>query len=268
MKIPYSEQFSLSIQRWLPWNLDSETAYVGSLGRRLLTEPDINQPTWLSLVNAQSTANINTLRPYAGYWTIQQFQSVGTSNYHGLQVKLTRRAGNVLFNAPYKWAKNLCDSPSDTENNFNVYNRKAFYGPCYSGNAGSSVDVRHAFVGTFTWDLPKLLGRPVDLRAPLGCWQFSTITRMQSGSYYSIVGSTAILGTRLADYVGGPTTLPNRGPNGWINPAAFTSAPQARYGNSGAGNVEGPGLQLVNMSVPRMFNSSRLPARILRERSS
>src|SRR5207302_1466204 len=37
LKIPYSEQFSFSIQRELPLKLFLETAYVGSLGRHLLT---------------------------------------------------------------------------------------------------------------------------------------------------------------------------------------------------------------------------------------
>src|SRR5207302_10027515 len=42
LKIPYSEQFSFGIQRELPKGLFAEATYVGTLGRHLLDEPDIN----------------------------------------------------------------------------------------------------------------------------------------------------------------------------------------------------------------------------------
>lgn len=48
--------------------------------------------------------------------------------------------------------------------------------------------------------------------------------------------------------------LPNAGPNGWFNPAAFTAAPQGRWGTAGPGDVEGPGMQIYNLSVTRFFN--------------
>src|ERR1019366_10431312 len=82
LKIPYSEQVSFGIQRELPQHLFTEVDYVGTFGRHLLIEPDINQPSWAVLGAASSTANLNSLRPYAGYSIIQQFLSAGTSNYH------------------------------------------------------------------------------------------------------------------------------------------------------------------------------------------
>jgi hypothetical protein len=253
LKIPYSEQVSFGIQRELPQKLFAEVDYVGSFGRHLLTEPDINQPSWAALVAAPSTANLNSLRPFAGYSTIQQFISAGTSNYHALQARLERRAGRVLFTAAYTFSKNLSDASSDTENNFNYFNVHATYGPAYSSNAGASIDVRHAFVGTMIWNLPELRNQSRILRAPLGGWQFSSIIHVQSGFYYSIMGST-LLGTRMADYVGGPGVLPDPGPNGWFNPAAFAAAPQGRWGTAGAGDVEGPGMQLYNLSLTRFFS--------------
>jgi hypothetical protein len=217
---------------------------VGSLGRHLLTEPDINQPTWAVLAAAPSTANVNTLRPYAGYSIIQQFLSAGTSNYHGLQLKVERRLGRVQLMTAYTFSKNLSNAASDTENNFNYYNLKATYGPAYSSNSGSSIDVRHALVGTLVWYLPDLGSRKPYLRVPLGGWQLSSIIHVQTGFYYTVTGSTALLsGSRVADYIGGPAVLPNPGPNGWINPAAFAAAPQGRFGLAGTGDVEGPNFQ-------------------------
>jgi len=253
VKTPYSEQFSFGIQRELPMKLFGEATYVGSLGRHLIIEPDINQPTWNTLSNVASTTNENSIRPFPGYSTIQQFLSAGTSNYHGLQTKLSRRAGRVLFTTGYTWSKNLADSMSDTENNLNYYNVKAMYGPAYSGNAGSSIDVRHVFFGTFVMYLPDLKGQSRLVSTPFGGWQLSGILHAQTGFYYTVTGSTAILGTRVADYIGGPAVLPNPGVNGWINPAAFTAAPQNRWGLSGAGNVQGPGMQTYNLSLTKFF---------------
>jgi hypothetical protein len=67
------------------------------------------------------------------------------------------------------------------------------------------------------------------------------------------MGSTRILGTRPANYIGGPGVLPNPGANGWFNPAAFTAAAQGSYGTSGAGNVQGPGMQIYNLSLSKFF---------------
>jgi hypothetical protein len=252
VKTPYSEQISVGIQRELPWNLFTEVDYVGTFGRRLLTEPDINQPSWAVLAAAPS-ANINSLRPYAGYSTIQQFISEGTSNYHALQARLDRRVGHVMFTAAYTFSKNLSDAPSDTLNQYNYFDLHATYGPAFSSNSGSSIDVRHVFVGTVVWELPQFRGQSLLVRAPFGGWQLSGIIHLQSGFYYTVTGSTSI-GTRTADYIGGPAVLSNPGPDGWINPAAFVTAPNDRWGTAGAGDVEGPGMQIYNLSVTRIFN--------------
>ncbi len=257
VKTPYTEQFSFGIQRELPLHLFLETDYVGTLGRRLIVEPDINQPTFAAIGNVASTTNENSLRPFAGYSTIQEFISEGTSNYHALQVKVTRRAGRVLFTTGYTWSKNLSDSNSDTENDLDYYNVHLLYGPAYSGNAGSSFDVRHAFVGTFIWSMPDLKGQSRYLRGPFGGWQLSGIVHVQTGFYFTVTGSTAILGTRVADYLGGSVQLPNPGANGWINPAAFAAAPTTRWGTAGPGDVEGPGMQIYNLSLTKFFNIAR-----------
>jgi hypothetical protein len=247
LKIPYSEQFSLGIQRDLPRHLFFEATYLGTLGRHLLVEPDINQPGFDALGGVASTTNINTLRPFPGYSTIQQFMSAATSNYHALQTQLSRRLGSVTFTAAYTWSKALGNASSDTTNDKDYYNLYWMYGPL-------SYDATHVFTGSFVWDLPKLKGQPALLRVPLSNWQVSGIIHLQSGFADNIVGNTTVLtGSREADYISGPTMLPNPGPDGWFNPAAFTSAPQGRFGNSGNGNGRDPGLQLYNFSVARFF---------------
>jgi hypothetical protein len=248
LKVPYSEQFSFSVQHDLPFHLFAEADYVGTLGRHLLVEPDMNQPTFAVLGAASSKANINTLRPYTGYSVIQQFMSAATSNYHALQLQLSRRMGNVTFTAAYTFSKALGNASSDTQNDKNYYDLYTMYGPL-------SFDASHVFTGSFVYSLPKLQSRPLLLRAPLGNWQISGIIHLQSGFPDNIVGNTTVLtGSREADYVGGPAILSNKGADGWYNPAAFTPAPQGRFGNSGYGNLRQPGLQQYNLSAARFFN--------------
>lgn len=247
LKIPYSEQFSLGVQRELPMRMFLETDYVGTFAHHLLTEPDINQPTFATLAAVGSTTNENYIRPYAGYSQIRQFLSVANSNYNSLQVKLSRRAGNVLFTAAYTWSKALGDAGSDTENDLNYYNLRAFYGPL-------SYDATNVFVGSFVWGLPGLTNRPAYIRGPLGAWQLSGIIHVQSGFPYTMTGNTPILGARVANYVGGPGVLPNAGPDGWFNPAAFAPAGQAVWGTAGPGDVRGPGMQIYDLSLMKFFN--------------
>jgi hypothetical protein len=248
LHVPYSEQFSFGVQRDLPLHLFLETDYLGTLGRHLLVEPDMNQPTFAVLGAAASTANINALRPLAGYSTVQQFMSAATSNYHALQVQLSRRLGAATFTAAYTFSKALGNASGDTENDKDYENLYWMYGPL-------SFDTTHVFTGSFVWTLPRLKGQPAFLRAPFGNWQVSGIIHLQSGFADNIIGNTTVLtGSREADYLGGPTLLSNPGPDGWFNPAAFGPAPQGRFGNSGNGNVRDPGLQLYNFSVARFFN--------------
>jgi hypothetical protein len=247
MKVPYSEQFSIGIQRELPSGIFFEVEGVGTLSRHLLVEPDINQPSFAVAGSVASTTNENSIRPFPGFSTIQQFISEATGNYYALQSKVTRRAGRVLFTAGYTFSKILTDASSDTQNDENYFNIHTYYGP-------ATFDVRHAGVGTAIWMLPEMRNRSRLVREPLGGWRVSTIVHLQSGFYQTVSGSTAILGTRLADYAGGPTVLPNPGPNGWYNPAAFAAAPTGRWGTSASGNIEGPGLSTYNISAMKYFS--------------
>ncbi len=253
LKVPYSEQFSFGIQRELPMKMFLQANYVGTLGRHLLAEPDINQPSWYVLQNVASTTNENSIRPYPGYSTIQQFMSAATSNYHALQVQVSRRMAGVEFTGAYTWSKLLTDASSDTANDLNAFNLKTMYGPASSTSSAGGMDVRQAFVGTFVWYLPKLTGQKAFVRQTVGGWQLSGIIHLQTGFYYTVTANTSVLGARLANYNGGSWLLPNPGPNGWFNPAVFSAPAQGVWGTAGAGDVQGPGLQQYNLSATKFF---------------
>jgi hypothetical protein len=252
LKLPYTENFSVSIQRELPRGFLVEAAYVGNLGRRLLRSPDINQPPFDALVAnaalpAAQRVSTNTLRPFKGYSSILERLSDATSNYHALQLYTTKRAGDLTLTASYTFSKVLTDASAEGDNPEDPANRHYSYGP-------ATFDRRHIFVGTYSYQLPFARHWTNPSRFIVAGWQFSGINRFQSGPYYTISGNTSI-GVRRADYLGGSVLLPEgqRSVNTYLNPAAFAPAPNGRRGNSGVGNVRGPGLLLWDVSLRKEF---------------
>ena len=256
LDIAYSENFSLGVQRELPRGYFVEATYVGNLGRHLIRQPDINQPLFAALTanlpaNGGPNANINALRPYKGYNRILYRLSDANSNYNGLQLYAAKRKGALELTASYTWSKALTDTSGNGDTvdvGEDPFNRRSNHGL-------ATFDRRHIFVATYDYQLPFFSKMDGIGGAVLSGWEISGITRYQSGPYLTVTGNTAI-GTRRADYVGGPILLDNPGPNGWINPAAFAAAPATRRGNSGVGIVQGPNLQTWDFSLRKQFRIS------------
>ncbi len=248
LKIPYTMNWSLSVQRELPRGVFLEVAYVSNNGRHLLRQPDVNQATFevlaanAALPSAQR-ASTNALRPYKGFSQIRMRLSDSTSNYNALQVYATKRKGNLTMTTTYTWSKALSDSSGNGDNLEDPFNRRFNYGP-------TTFDRRHIFVTTYTYRIPWKWAA----RAVLGGWGVSGITRAQAGQLYSPAGNTST-GTRRADYLGGPVELPSdqRTTDRWFNTAAFRTAPDTSRGNAGVGIIPGPGLYLWDFSLRKRF---------------
>ena len=250
LNIAYSMNFSVGLQRELPRGFFIETNYVGNLGRHLIRQPDLNQPV-LSTILANPGVTTDALRPYKGFTQILYRLSDANSNYHGMQLYAAKRKGNLELTASYTFSKALTDTSGNGDNidaGEDPFNRHTNYGL-------ATFDRRHIFVTTYDYRVPFFSKMKGVGGVVLSGWEISGITRYQSGPYFTILASTAI-GTRRADYLGGPVLLPNPGGNGWINPDAFAAAPANRRGNSGVGNVQGPSLQTWDFSMRKQFTLS------------
>src|SRR5215831_3892908 len=251
LKISYSMNFSLGVQRELPHGFFAEATYVGNLGRHLIRQPDLNAAPFAALAaNAASASpvSVSFFRPYKGFSQILYRMSDANSNYHGAQFYGAKRTGNLEFTASYTWSKVLTDTSGNGDAldvGEDPFNRHYNYGP-------ATFDRRHIFVVTYDYQIPFLRDKKGIEGAVLSGWQISGITRYQSGQYLTVTGTTSI-GGRRADYLGGPVLLPHPGPDGWINPAAFAAAPDGRRGNSGVGTVTGPSLYLWDFSIRKQF---------------
>lgn len=240
--------FSLGVQRELPFGIFVEANAVGNLGRHLTRQVDLNSVTF-DTVNANPTTPVAALRRYKGYSNINQRRSDANSYYYAMQLYAAKRKGDLLATVSYTWSKVLTDANVLTEAAEEGYiNRKFNFGP-------ATFDRRHVFVATYTYALPFFKKSSGFVRTLLNGYEISGITRLQSGRPYTITGSSLtgmINTTRRAD-VNGTVDLYIRDNRQWLNPAAFSAAPGNRLGNSGVGIVTGPILAVNDFSIRKRF---------------
>jgi hypothetical protein len=255
LDISYSMNYSIGVQRELPRGFFVEATFVGNQGRHLIRQPDLNQPSFAALAANQPSntppgpnVNINALRPYKGYNAILFRLSDANSDYKGLQLYAAKRKGDLELTVAYTWSKTLTDTSGNGDAldvGEDPFNRHYNFGP-------ASFDRRHIFVTTYDYHIPFLRNMKGIGGVLLSGWEVSGITRFQSGAYFTPTASTAI-GTRRADYVGGPVLLSKKGPDGWINPAAFAPPAVGLRGNAPVGIVHGPNLQTWDFSLRKQF---------------
>lgn len=256
--LPRSYNYSLTVQRELSNGLFLEIGYVGNQGRHLIRRPDMNAPAFADLaanaaLPAAQRKNVNALRPYKGFSTINAYQSDANSRYNALQVYLTKRKGNLTFNVGYTWSKVLTDTPgggigSGVDTGEDPGNRSANFGP-------ADYDRRHVLVTSYIYRVPFFNKSRGLMRNLLGGWEASGITRWQTGQYLTVTSNSSI-GGRRADYVGAPIASTSRYDpdySTWFNTAAFAQVNDTRRGTAGVGMVRGPGRFLTDISLRKKF---------------
>ena len=117
---PRMYQVSAGISRRIPWHHTIEASYVGTFGRHMAAQHQINSVpigTFSSgrvgnadlsnpLHRAALTANVvNARRPFPTLQNVNIFEPIGTSNYNGLQLTLSRQTGRFTYLAAYTYSK-------------------------------------------------------------------------------------------------------------------------------------------------------------------
>jgi hypothetical protein len=248
--------YSLGVQREMPWGVLLEVSYVGNEQRHILRQPDINLPTFAQLqANAAlpTPLALNRLRPFTGYTSIRMYLSDSTANYNGLQVYATKRKGDFMGTVSYTWSKTLTDSSSLTANPDNWRDRRYNYGV-------ADFDRRHVVAATYVYASPLFRRRGGFVGTALGGWEFSGITRAQSGPPITILANSSLGGTtvngRRANRVAGVSLDPTT-PGQWFNPAAFANPSTISPGTSGVGAFTGPYIFVTDLSLRKTFKLPR-----------
>jgi Carboxypeptidase regulatory-like domain/TonB dependent receptor len=260
---PYTQNWSLTVEREVAPNTLARLGYVGTKATHLKTEYDQNPPIYdprLSLT--QNRANIDDRRPIKDFLTISRWMHGHNSIYHSLQASLEKRySRGFTVQTTYTWAKNLDYSSRNgfggsrgVNNPFNFFFSR---GP-------SDLTREHRFVNSFVWDLPALK-KGSTASAVLGNWRLSALTSLQSGRPFSVGASnnpTAGAGSARADLVGigypvldtgrskGQKTAAYYDTSRFVNPAPNT------FGTLGRNILVGPGYANVDTSLAKGW---RLP---------
>jgi hypothetical protein len=244
MKASYTMNFSLGIQRELPWGMFAEANFVGNLGRNLTRQIDLNSIP-LSVQLANPGVNTALLRPYKGYTGILQRVSDASSHYYAMQLYAAKRKGDILATLSYTWSKVLSDANVLTEQAEEGLNNRHFnYGP-------ATFDRRHVFVATYTYSVPFFKNSNGLVKALLDGYEISGITRFQSGRPFTVTAAATVGGTRRADLISDNIYLIQG--RQWINPAAFAGVTTGRLGTSGVGIVKGPDFFITDFSIRKLF---------------
>jgi len=243
-KLPYTLQYSLAIEQPFGNANALSISYVGAAGRRL--------------------ARIESLRPQvlqnANFTRIDAVSNEASSDYNSLQVQFKRRMTRG-FQAllSYTWSKSL-DTASDESIN-NLYAPANRVDPA-SDRGPSSFDIRHAFTGSASYELPAP-ANPV-ARTIIKGFAFDSVMRFRSASPITVVTGRDPLGLGLTN-IARPDVVPgvplylysDAFPGGKrFNPAAFDGGSplaQARQGTLGRGTLRGFGLSQLDLSLRRRF---------------
>ena len=185
---PYTQRWSLGVQRELPFKLLMEASYVGSAGRKLFVSEDLNPIVNPSLT---TTACPNCGRRFPLIGPRRYRSSGANSNYHSAQFRLDRRFANgFLMNTSYTWSK-LIDQISEVFGTDSTGTSLASL-PSYQGGlkldrAVSDYHRGHRLTVAYVWDLPIFRGQSNLLGKVLGGWQLNGIYSLQSGAPFSIL---------------------------------------------------------------------------------
>jgi outer membrane receptor protein involved in Fe transport len=268
---PYTQSWSLEVQRQLTPTTLVNVAYVGNKGTHLFGEIDLNQvypglaytsgvigPN--ATITSANTPLLNPLRPYPGYNAINAIEPWFNSNYNSLQVYGKKQlTGDSVFTASYTWSHNNTDNQTDRSTAAqNTYNFNAGeYGP-------AQYDRRQVFVASIVYTLPFFRDQKGFTGKVLGGWEASAIANYYTGLPYTVTTSgvdpagLGILGASASslrpNVVAG--CQPNEGPQTrleWFNTACFAPVPAGVHipGNAGRGIIRGPGYEGWNISASK-----------------
>src|SRR2546422_1453892 len=290
LKKPYINQWSLSLQHQFGANWLVSGNYIGSniihMLYRYEADPavfvpgagDANRNCFLDGVRVPYTVlnpgaacstigNTNQRRvlylqnPAIGqyYSNVVYGDDGNTRTYNGLILSVQRRRANgVTVQGNYTYSHCLDDGYNDVIQNTGgqIQSRRR------ANRTNCELDLRHNVNMSAVYETPQFANRA--LRILGGGWQISGIVRAVTGAYSSVSTGTdiALSGTSTGGNTGTDQRpnpilpspyLPNKGPGGWLNPAAFAPPLPGTYGALGVRNIQGPGSIVFNMGLHRSF---------------
>jgi hypothetical protein len=267
----YIESYNLNVQQDLGHGTALQVGYIGSQGRHLRLNHNINQfvyasPTATTGTRPYPTAKLldGSVRPLGN---ITYNDSIGTSNYNALWITGRKSLrGGLEFNTTYTYSKSM-DENSQSGNGIQDNTNPA-------GSYGlSDFDVRHHFVFSGTWTLPFHGNRLKE------GWLLADVTQIQGGNPLNVVTGSAYSGasgnirpTLLATpSVGVHKALANFNIPYIVGTSCLTATPGCNfltptvgYGSMQRNSLTGPGFSDTDVSLQKTTRIAESVSFILR----
>ncbi|MBI3934368.1 MAG: TonB-dependent receptor [Acidobacteria bacterium] len=199
LAFPYSHQYSLGVERSLPWSTVVRLSYIGMRTFHLLSQGVYNRARPSSTL-PNTTATMNQRRPDPRYFDINIIESNSIAYYDAAQVAVDKRLSRGLsFRASYTFGKNI-DLGGDFTNTASGVEVPPETGTstcelCDRVSDQKSVslfDTPQVFSLSYSYNLPFFAGTNGWTRKLFSGWQISGTTNLQSGNPYHIhTGSDA-----------------------------------------------------------------------------
>jgi hypothetical protein len=290
-KWPSVQQFSLGVQHEFPGNNFVSVSYVGSQGRHLGHNRNMNQvPTGGGTENVPALAGttgcdasgncdvqnilINNLQPsiyfvpYRGYTGINIREWAGVSSYNSLQANFRHSVGHGLtFQAAYTWSHTIDDQGEGGVNDYDISRWKAT----------SGLNQAQLLVMNYVYQVPFFAHSTNSfLRNGLGGWEISGITNFLTGQPIDFgcginglssgvgggvrcnsIGKVRIEKGTYDDLQFGPTpTWVNTGTFGQINMDQLpANGEPGMFGYMGRNPLTGPGRNNWDMALLKNFQT-------------
>jgi hypothetical protein len=261
MVTPYMQQWNFGVERQIGKDTVLQITYAGSKGTKLFTFYNGNQAD----PSSDPAAPFAPRRPVPLIDTgINLFKSDGGSKYNSLQSRLEKRfthGFSLLVTYTYSHAEdNASNANLGSQNNDGF---RWFKHPEWEkGNA--SFDVRHRFTASYIYELPfgrgkSLLGGATGpMQQIVGGWQVAGITTVSSGNWFTPTDSNGSFansdGLQMPNVIADPNHSPHCLPGTFFNTCAFVDPPLGSFGDAGRNSILGPGFQVWDFSVFKMFN--------------
>ncbi len=200
---PYTEGYTLSLQRQITANTLLSVGYVGNQAHHLLVLQSANpgNPQLCLITPGCGPFNeTGTAGPFSSQFAAITYQkTIGNSTYNALEVNLRHNDGPLEFMVGYTYSKSIDQSSSLAEPVYPVAIAAdgAPIGPGLN-RAISAFDMTHNFVASYRYELPfNRLFKFKDRERLAKGWVVSGITRFSTGFPVTLFNNndTSLLGT-------------------------------------------------------------------------
>jgi hypothetical protein len=284
-RIPYTEEYMLSIERGFGTNTVLDVSYVGTQAHHLLVMREANPGNPALCLQLSNPANLapgqtpcgpfdesNVFTTASGqvidgtrgplgpnFGSDTAMTTIGNSNYNSLQVTLRHTSGPLQLLAAYTYSKSI-DQSSNLGEEVNPLN------PSLS-RALSAFDLTQNFVVSYSYQLPLERLLHARNRWTEG-WGFSGITRFSTGFPVTLInyGDNSLLGAEpngINNYgvdepsvAAGSLNL-NRNPrNGqpYFNTGLFSENALGTPGDASRRYFHGPGMENFDIALLKNFH--------------